>query len=141
MSKDIEELRTKLKSLSKKRDELHPKVGEYHEVRRKCEELYERIRRHDKRVAERELIDATGFVDCEFPEMGVAGLLGFAQFTEEARAKELCKSQSYATISRAYLYEVDWEGPGSYLLTPEYEGNNRFTATFTKAISEGSEDG
>ena len=83
------------------------------------------------------IIDETKFVECEYPLMGVEASNGIAHFEDQDQADELLihlrKDASYY-----YAYVLEWKGPGSYIVKPEYRYDHDneviYTARFVKEI-------
>jgi hypothetical protein len=81
-----------------------------------------------------ELLKKTGYVEPEYPTMGVSGSDGVCVFSNEDEAKELIEILIWQSYT--YAHDLHWTGPGTYQIIPEYKYDHDndliYTAVYKK---------
>lgn len=119
-----------LETLEARLEELRPAKEEYMRI---WHEVY-KLRDEKKKQDGLNLIEKTKYIEPEYPDMGVSERNGSARFESEEQATQLQKV--LASGSYYFGYEIDWSGPGNYVVVPSYSYDHDneviYTATFER---------
>jgi hypothetical protein len=129
-----EELKAKIDTISFQMAELEPARNKYQELsfeRGKLQEEYnEKTYRYDLLVLKMK----TKYHEPEYPYMGGVAENGSANFDNQEDAEKLVKLLRQRSYTYGYL--LVWDGPGEYVVEPDYkydhDGDVIYTATFKK---------
>jgi hypothetical protein len=126
-------------SLKAEMDTLKPSVDRYFEVSRQHGKLVEERRKDDERKKRMKAIWDASYEAPEYPSMGVAGSNGSATFKTEEQAKELVQLLVWGG-SYTYGYELKWDGPGDYVVEPDYKYDHDRDVIYTAKFRKKRED-
>ena len=125
-----------LNKLKEEIERLRPQYERYMELSSTYSKEMEDERERTKRARLFHLEYKCKYEHPTYPDMGVEGSEGSAQFENKEEADELLsllRNQSYY-----YGYWIKWEGPGEYRVEPSYKHDHDkevvYMATFKKKI-------